>query len=129
MLLDISSEGSDYLWKLRNKGVTDSPKYIKGIPTELEGLTTREQEDRLFLDLYREEGPQEDTYYPNMVPEPVKSYMKQTIKRLFEAGLLVNVERVIDSMGNIHNLTESDPYDDPGVIGYDPFEDEIENGR
>jgi len=30
--------------------------------------------------------------------------------------------RVIDSMGNIHDLSKSNPYDDPGVIGYDEYE-------
>ena len=29
--------------------------------------------------------------------------------------------RAIDSMGNIHDLSKSDPYDGPGVIGYDEY--------
>ena len=38
-------------------------------------------------------------------------------------------ELVIDSMGNVHDLSKSNPYDDPGVIGYDLINNDFDEDQ
>tara|TARA_Y100000815_G_C13076230_1_gene400161 strand:+ start:162 stop:608 length:447 start_codon:yes stop_codon:yes gene_type:complete len=37
--------------------------------------------------------------------------------------------RAIDSMGNVHDLSTSNPYDDPGVIGYDLINNDFDEDQ
>ena len=85
MFIEITPEGEDYLKKLIFMYVDAESEH-----------TSVDSQDRMVLNLYNVEGPMEDSYLPSMVPEPVKTYMKRTILRLYEEGFLAPVNNEED---------------------------------
>ena len=103
MLLQVSGDGLDYLADL---GLWDLD-YERGLHTtrEPQGI---EAEDHMILKLYdqvsttmNQDGtptgkqwePRSDNYFTDQVPDPdTRAAMRKTIRRLYEAGYLENVE-------------------------------------
>ena len=88
MILELSEEGRDYMFKLWS--IQDDPHEDMGVRGS--GLTEVQDEDLTALVMYATSEPAYDESFFVDNPEPGYGLSKGVVRRLFEQGYLIDAE-------------------------------------